>query len=366
MTTQSFAFGWKLTAALAAVAGLNLLVVCAALGSGVSWGLPVLVSAAAIGSAAAILLALSATSQLRAVCGEMLLESQQVAAALRELASVSQSTAQGAFQRTATLQQTSASPAEITAISRENAQSKQAAAGLMAEAGGPVNDGLVNHANRDLEELSRSMKEMNGSSEKFSGIIRVIDEFAFQTSILALNAAVEAASAGEAVTGFAVVADEVRNLAQRSGRAAKAKNLPIEEAIAKSGVGGAKLDAEAEPVRKTAGRATQVKALVHEADPASHKQSRGLEQIAVSAGQMEQVTQKNAACAESSAATDEELASHSRSLLALVDKLQSLCGASTAFEPVPSQARVKARRAPLPYVQPDAQPRRFPLDADAS
>jgi methyl-accepting chemotaxis protein len=130
-----------------------------------------------------------------------------------------------------------------------------------------------------------------------------------------------------------VVADEVRNLAQHSAKAAQ--DLLIEESSAKSGAGSVKLDAVTDSVRRIAGRATQVKALVDEADGASQKPSRGTEQIAVSAGQMEQVTRKNAACAGSRAATDEELASHSRSLLALVDKLQSLCGASSALEPVP-------------------------------
>ena len=101
-----------------------------------------------------------------------------------------------------------------------------------------------------LGDMVAAMAEINAQSGKIAKIIKVIDEIAFQTNILALNAAVEAARAGEAGTGFAVVADEVRNLAQRSAQAAKDTTILIEESIAKSEDGRARVDQVAAAIRK--------------------------------------------------------------------------------------------------------------------
>src|SRR5207342_1997764 len=123
---------------------------------------------------------------------------------------------------------------------------------------------LIEEANQHLAAMMESMKEINGSSERISKIIRVIDEIAFQTNILALNAAVEAARAGEAGMGFAVVADEVRNLAQRSAQAAKDTATLIEESIANSNDGNSKLEQVANAITGITEKTVRVKTLVDE------------------------------------------------------------------------------------------------------
>jgi len=308
----------------------------------------VLSAGAAIAAGASFMGVRSAAGQLRQLAREMLDGSRQVAAASGQVAAASHSLAQGNSEQAATLEETSSSATEINAVTRKNAENTKTMANLMTEVAQ-----LIDTANRNLAEMVDSMKEINGSSEKISRIIRVIDEIAFQTNILALNAAVEAARAGEAGMGFAVVADEVRNLAQRSAQAVRDTALLIEESIAKSTAGSAKLGRVGESISRITSSAAQVKILADEVDVGSAEQARGMEHIATAVGQMEQVTQRSAANAEESAAASQELAAQAESLHAIVVRLRQMVDGTTgqAIESVGSNTHSSSLAALATSVQ---------------
>jgi methyl-accepting chemotaxis protein len=162
------------------------------------------------------------------------------------------------------------------------------------------------------------------SSDETAKIIKTIDEIAFQTNILALNAAVEAARAGEAGMGFAVVADEVRNLAQRSAQAAKETATKIEGSLTRT-TQGVEISAKvAASLDEITAKVRQVDELVAEVAGASREQTEGITQINIAVGQMDKVTQSNAANAEESAAAAEELNAQAETMKQSVGELQQL------------------------------------------
>ncbi|HLG97339.1 MAG TPA: methyl-accepting chemotaxis protein [Bryobacteraceae bacterium] len=283
------------------------------------WGC--LIFGLVVGSALGYWIVRDVSQSLRVSASELSEGANQIASAAAQVASSSQSLAQGASEQAASLEKTSASTEEITSMTRKNAENSRSAADVMADV-----DRQIPEGNRTLEQMVGSMSEINSSSDKISKIIKVIDEIAFQTNILALNAAVEAARAGEAGMGFAVVADEVRNLAQRSAQAAKDTAGLIEESIAKSAEGNAKLQEVTGVIRTITDSAAKVKVLVDEVSLGSQEQARGIEQISKAVAQMDQLTQSTASSAEESASASEELSAQAQALQSIVTRMESLVG----------------------------------------
>lgn len=267
------------------------------------------------------LMMLRTMGELKKMAVELHESEDQISSASTQVAGSSASLAQGASEQAASLEQTSASVEEISSMTHKNAENSQSAADVMTAVDKHVKDG-----NRTIEQMVLSMHEITTSSDKISKIIKVIDEIAFQTNILALNAAVEAARAGEAGMGFAVVADEVRNLAQRSATAAKETSSLIEDSIAKSNEGGARLEQLAAVIQSITERAGEVKTLVDEVSVGSREQSRGVSEISKAVAQMSQITQTTAASAEESASASEELSAQAETLNHIVGQLEAMVG----------------------------------------
>ncbi|MHA7971713.1 methyl-accepting chemotaxis protein [Rhizobium sp. CAU 1783] len=153
-----------------------------------------------------------------------------------------------------------------------------------------------------------AMREIARSSDQIGQIIGVIDEIAFQTNLLALNAGVEAARAGEAGKGFAVVAQEVRELAQRSAVAAREIKGLVERSSRDVASGVALVGHTGEALAGIETHVQRINQQVETIVQSSREQSVALAEISATIGQLDQITQQNAAMVEETNAATQSLA----------------------------------------------------------
>ncbi|MCK9395547.1 MAG: methyl-accepting chemotaxis protein [Methylobacter sp.] len=260
---------------------------------------------------------------LRELVGEIKDSTNNINTAAKEIAAGNNDLSHRTEEQAASLEETAASMEELTSTVQLNAKNAQHANQLAVGATDIAGKGVA-----VVDQVVTTMEGINESSRKIVDIISVIDSIAFQTNILALNAAVEAARAGEQGRGFAVVAGEVRNLAQRAAAAAgEIKNL-IGDSVEKV-EDGTKLVAQAGKTMEEIVNAIRgVTVIMSEIRSASVEQTSGIEQVNQAIGQMDEVTQQNAALVEQAAAAAESLEEQAQNLSVTVGRFTVDSGAT--------------------------------------
>ena len=221
------------------------------------------------------------------------------------------------------LEETASSMEEMTSTVRQNAENARQASQMAASA-----SNVARRGGAIVAQVVDTMGQINAASGKIVDIISVIDGIAFQTNILALNAAVEAARAGEQGRGFAVVASEVRNLAQRSAAAAKEIKQLIGASVEQVALGSSLVGNAGDTMQEIVASVQRVTDVIAEISAASGEQEDGIFQINQAIGQMDAVTQQNAALVEEAAAAAESLQNQAERLAAVVAvfKLSAVAG----------------------------------------
>ena len=237
--------------------------------------------------------------------------------AAKELSEQNTDLAHRTESQAASIEETSASMAEISSTIKDSADNSINGSKMILES-----KTSVENAGNIISETTSNIEEVHEASSKIKDITKIIEDIAFQTNILALNASVEAARAGEQGKGFAVVASEVRNLAQTTQTSVKSITDLIENVYEK-------IDKATGTARESQEIFVDIQNKIEDAsrimEGISHsavEQQNGIDQIKIAVNEMDATTQKNAALVEEATASAELLFAQSEELMAAVHVFQ--------------------------------------------
>ena len=274
----------------------------------------------------------------------------QVSRASNDIARSSEELAARTDQAAANLQETSASMEEITSTVAHSAESAQQANQLVQ-----VTSDVARQGQTSMDQVERTMNDIDASAAKIGEIITMIDSIAFQTNILALNASVEAARAGEHGRGFAVVAQEVRTLASRSGEASREIRELIDTSVAHTRSGAELVRSTGKTMQEIVASVARVTDVIGEISAGTREQSSGIGQVNTAVAEMDTMTQQNAAMVQQTSSSASAMREHAQRLSQLInafvlgddarDTVASPATSQSTARPAP--ARIERTKAPV-------------------
>jgi len=242
------------------------------------------------------------TTQLNTMILHIRRSAHEVAGGIRQISEGTTVLSVGASENAASIEQMEASLAEILGASEDNAREAREAATLST---------AVNQSSQastlEMDTLLKAMDAIEASARDIEGVVKTIDDIAFQVNLLALNANIEAARAGKYGKGFGVVAEEVRALARRSTEAVHETTRMVNEVKGRISSGTLAARATGGHLTAMSSGVAQMTTVLGQVAVRSQGQSDSLGQLNLGMTQLSQVTQTNAATAEESASVTLQL-----------------------------------------------------------
>ncbi|MDT8445720.1 MAG: methyl-accepting chemotaxis protein [bacterium] len=233
-----------------------------------------------------------------------------LASSISELSAASEQMAQSSREIAGQLDESAQEIGKTQSLAQEIHQDNQRSGESIADINQKA-DQALDKAAEGTEALNRtndSMDQIEQSSRKIEGIIRVITEISTQTNLLSLNAAIEAAKAGEFGKGFAVVADEVRNLADRSNQSVTQIQGLIERGVTNIEEGKAVITKTTVTVQDIIDHVRHTANALSEIGAALSDQTRRVDLISRSADSLAAQGEQNARAAEQLSQSTTEVA----------------------------------------------------------
>lgn len=241
--------------------------------------------------------------------------SMQVTAGSGNLAETSISLAEGATEQAGAVEEVQATITTIAEAAEQAAASAQEAYQQSQKYAD-----VANASSEDMMEMVEAMERINENSKKIGNIISEIEDIASQTNMLSLNASIEAARAGEAGRGFSVVADQIRQLAEQSTKSAVDTRALIEGAMQEIENGNKVADRAMASIGTVVDGIRKVASSSKELSVVSANQALTMKEAELGINQISDVIQTNAAVAQESSATSQQLSAQAASLDSLIAK----------------------------------------------
>lgn len=261
---------------------------------------------------------------LRQIVGNILSNSESLAAASQQISASSEEIASGNANQATSAQTISELFKELSSAIHSVARNTEQASELSDTTMKVARDGseVIQSSMDSMNAVSGKMSRLEEDSQKIGDIIEVIEDIADQTNLLALNAAIEAARAGEQGRGFAVVADEVRKLAERSSEATKQITGIIKGMQENTKQSVTAVQESADLSRKTGESFKHIANMVNDAGQKVTEIAAASEEQAAQASTVLEAVENISAATEEAAAASEETAATAQSLAVLADDLQ--------------------------------------------
>lgn len=241
----------------------------------------------------------------------------QVAGGSEQVANSAQILAQGATEQASSMEELAANINEISDGVNHNAEDS-----VMARKKADEVSRLVMDSSGEMAAMEMAIRAIRENSSAIGGIVKEIEDIAFQTNILALNASVEAARAGEAGRGFSVVAAEVRHLAAKTREASGLMASLAAQTTEKVDTGTKAVDKTSKSLDRVVHGTGEIRAMMERISEASVHQAASIAQIRQSMELVSDIVQGNSATAEESAASSEELSAQAQVLKKLVEEFE--------------------------------------------
>ena len=261
------------------------------------------------------------TQGLTSITSQIITATNEMSTGLNQLESAATSQAASASEQASSVAEVSSVVEEIKATSQQTLEKasmlgdtaeKTHQEGERGQQAVVAMSSSMQNLEQKIGQIADTILSLSEQTQQIGEITGAVSDIAKQSKMLALNASIEAAKAGEAGKGFAVVAGEVKELAEKSQSSTERVQKILQEikqtaerAVMVTEEGTKSVQAGKEQANQTGGIVSALGSVIEQSSTASQQivaavrqETAGIEQVVVSIGEIDKVTNQFSSATE--------------------------------------------------------------------